>query len=114
MGAKDKHKRGQSRNNMNFKVVGGKAGKAKGRPQPVDIKLKKLAQGRNKKTDEVAKLDKQFKEMQQKAVSMQKKPVMRTKIEPAANSTTLQEDVNVDAMMDDFSKFGQDSEKTQK
>eukprot|EP00094_Tigriopus_californicus_P003868 TCALIF_03723-PA protein Name:"Protein of unknown function" AED:0.99 eAED:1.00 QI:0/0/0/0.33/0.5/0.33/3/0/107 len=84
MGAKDKHKRGQSRNNMNFKVVGGKAGKTKGRPQPVDIKLKKLVQGRNKKTDEVANLDEQFKEMQQKAVSMQKKPVARTRIEPSA------------------------------
>ena len=42
MGAKDKHKRGKSRNNPVFKVMGGKASKAKQGPKPVDIKLKKV------------------------------------------------------------------------
>ena len=44
MGKKDKHRPGQSRNNPIFKVVGGKAGKTKNKPQEVNIKLKNVSQ----------------------------------------------------------------------
>lgn len=43
MGKKDKHRPGQSRNNPIFKVVGGKAGKTKNKPQEVNIKLKNVS-----------------------------------------------------------------------
>eukprot|EP00095_Tigriopus_kingsejongensis_P003272 maker-scaffold675_size187964-snap-gene-0.30 protein:Tk03272 transcript:maker-scaffold675_size187964-snap-gene-0.30-mRNA-1 annotation:"MULTISPECIES: hypothetical protein" len=102
MGAKDKHKRGKSRNNPVFKVVGGKVAKAKGKPQPVDIKLKKLGKPHQRHV-EVENLDKKFTQLQQTAVSMQKKPVKTTKIQPV---TTNHAEVNMDAILDDFTKIG--------
>ena len=42
MANKTRPKPNKTRNNHIFKVVGGKASKAKGKPKPVDIKLKKV------------------------------------------------------------------------
>lgn len=91
MGRNDKHKSGQSRNSTVFKIVGGKAGKAKpGKPKGVDLKLKKLKPSAKKTSsvESVANLDAKYANLQQRQVSFNGSIKENTKAAAAVGSAS--------------------------
>lgn len=111
MGKKDKHILGSSRNNPIFKVVGGKAGKAKNKAQEVNTKLKKInvtKKSAGQLIKEVTeKLDTKFTDLQKKSVPFSgtctkvSEALLTSKLKPITG-TLSSTNVDVDSIVNNF------------
>ena len=100
MGRKDKHKLGSTRNNPLFKVVGGKASKAKAKPREVDLKLKKITVSKKEKQSQnISDLDAQLTVLQHGQVTFRAKEVPKKKVEPIKSEEKVQPE-EVDSIAD--------------
>lgn len=109
MANKTRPKPNKTRNNHIFKVVGGKASKAKGKPKPVDIKLKKIVNTKAKTNEEVTKLDDNLLALRQQnsaslmsGTTVAKKPTS-TKIQPVKASGGGPSDEKMDDIVSELS-----------